>query len=247
LDAELLLSYVLKKPREFLLAHPETELAKAPFLMQLEEFLERRLKREPLAYITGQKEFYGRMFQVDKNVLIPRPESETIIELLRQLPLQKGSVLVDVGTGSGILAITAKLEMPALRVIATDISGSALELARKNARLLHADISFAVSNLLESTNISLLDVIVANLPYVDASWEVSPETAYEPNTALFAKDGGLFLIKRLIAQTIDKLCDNGSLFLEADPRQHDEIAAYASKYGLRLAAKDSFVFQFIKI
>ena len=243
LDAELLLAYVLKKPREYNLAHSEKVLT-PHITAQLDELLKRRGKREPIAYITGSKEFYGRNFIVTPDVLIPRPESEVIIEHIKKRSFVKGDVLIDVGTGSGSLAITAKLEAPDLAVVAVDNSLPALRIARKNARALQADIAFQTSDLFHDVMAPRATVVIANLPYVDTAWPVSPETAYEPQQALFAENNGLGLIEKLLVQLPNYLKKNGFLCLEADPRQHEKIIALARPYGLVLQEIEDFVLSF---
>src|SRR5206468_4895380 len=125
--------------------------------------------------------------------------------------------LVDVGTGTGCLGITAKLELPELDVTLTDISNHALQLAKENAASLHADVHYLKLNLLHGYT-SPIDIVLANLPYVDKDWKVSPDTAAEPQDALFAPDNGLALIFRLIQQASTLVTVKGYLLLESDPR-----------------------------
>ncbi len=237
LDAEIILAHTLRKSRTYLHAHDDEHLT----LHQQEiadARLQLRLDRTPVAYIVGHKEFYGRLFRVNPATLIPRPESETIIafikELTSQQPLtlhQSAPRLVDVGTGSGCLGITAKLEAPELDVTLVDISRHALTVAEQNARSLGAQVTLLKSDLLLSYPFAA-DFIVANLPYVDPSWERSPETDHEPALALFADHDGLALINTLLEQTPSHLSSGGALLLEADPRQHQAIITLAKKYGL---------------
>jgi release factor glutamine methyltransferase len=193
-----------------------------------------RAERTPIAYIVGHKEFYGRLFRVTPATLIPRPESETIITTLREIIGQKKfsgqQQLVDVGTGSGCLGITAKLEFPQLHTTLLDVSQHALTVARKNAEKLDTDVTLLRSDLLESYT-SIAQFIVANLPYVDPSWQRSPETDHEPSLALFAEDNGLRLIKKLLKQAPACLAQGGHLILEADERQHAEIIHAAQQEG----------------
>ncbi len=240
LDAELLLSAVLYKPREYILAHGEEELS-SDKLLQANKWLERRIKREPIAYILGHKEFYGRDFIVSPSVLIPRPESEAMIDILKEL---QPDTIVDIGTGSGCLAISAKLEIPESRVIATDISEDALQIARQNASGMNAEITFVVSDLLSGIKIINSNkpvTIMANLPYVDNSWSISPETKFEPSVALFAEDDGLKLIKKLILQAKKKLRTSDNILLEADTRQHERMNKYAKKHDFRLEKAEGFI------
>lgn len=236
LDAELILAHTLRKPRTFLHAYGETELTSRQIEIA-DARLYLRLDRTPLAYIIGHKEFYGRPFKVTPATLIPRPESEDFLAVLSNiLPNTKALLtdapkqLLDVGTGSGILGITVKLEHPELDVTLIDISRHALNIARTNAVSLDAEVHILESDLLSKYDL-VADIIFANLPYVDTEWERSPETNQEPPEALFAKDGGLYLIKKLIEQTKSKLQSKGYLVLEADPRQHEEIMRFARLYG----------------
>lgn len=236
LDAELILAHTLRKPKTFLHAHGDEAVSE-----RREEIadsrLQLRLDRVPLAYIIGHKEFYGRRFKVTPAVLIPRPESEAMIEVLKEIIPNTAALLgdikrlVDVGTGSGSLGITAKLEFPELDVTLTDISRHALTVARSNAEALQADVTLLKSNLL-ANYIFIPDIILANLPYVDESWERSPETEHEPSEALFARDGGLALIKTLLIEASERLPQHGLLLLEADPEQHTRIITDAKKQGL---------------
>lgn len=237
LDAELILSHTLRKGRTYLHMYRDEEIP--PRLEEIANSrLALRLDRVPLAYITGHKEFYGRRFIVNPSVLIPRPESETIIEILKELlPNTKAlpghtKRLVDIGTGSGCLGITAKLEFPELEVTLTDISRHALTVAKKNAEALHAEVILLRSNLLTDYLLQP-DIILANLPYVDESWERSPETNYEPALALFARSGGLGLINKLLVQASEALPRDGLLLLEADPEQHNAIQTRARNLGMR--------------
>ncbi len=259
LDAEVLLAYVLNKPKSWLIAHGD-EVIEEKRISQMKALVERRLQREPIAYIIGAKEFYGRDFSVTLDVLTPRPETEDLIDLclkyskktvnMQNLYLEKGEPfsdrkktsyrIIDVGTGSGCVGITLKLEMPEATVVLTDISTAALAVARKNAKKLDADVIINEGNLLDEYNEAqdskskiYFDFIVANLPYVDKSWEVSPETVFEPQLALFAEDGGLVLIKKLISQSQYLLKPGGFLALEADPEQHHSISEYAQENGFR--------------
>ncbi len=251
LDAEIILAHTVRKSRTYLHAHDDEQLT--PRQHEIAEArLQLRLDRTPIAYIVGHKEFYGRLFKVTPATLIPRPESETIIEILQeQLPknislLQESKRLIDVGTGSGCLGISAKLEFPELDVTISDISRHALNVAQENARQLDADITILQSNLLLQYPL-IADYIVANLPYVDTEWERSPETNYEPSLALFAKSSGLELIYKLIEECDSHLSKNGLLILEADPRQHQAIIEKAKSHGLTLGEIRGFIVYFTKV
>lgn len=238
LDAQVLAARALGHDKSRLLAHGEQSIA-PPTLSALEQLVARRTAREPLAYLIGQQEFYGRPFVVTPAVLIPRPETEALIEQIKSLPLPATASLVDVGTGSGAIAITAALELPNLQVQAVDISREALKIADQNATGLGASVAFTLSDLLEQKH-ERYNVIVANLPYVDRAWQRSPETQYEPALALFADHDGLSLINKLIAQAPQKLLPSGFLLLEADPRQHSAISLTAERHGFTLYAVQDF-------
>lgn len=237
LDAELLLAHTLRQPRTWLHGHGDFTLS-ARMNEIANARLDLRLDRVPVAYIIGHKEFYGRRFKVTTSTLIPRPESESLIELLKNALPKNESILkerprrlVDVGTGSGVLGITAKLEHPELEVMLTDISRHALKVAAENAEKLHAEVGTIKTSLLVDYPF-VADIIVANLPYVNPEWERSPETDHEPATALFAEKNGLALIFELLLQTKTKLVNGGRLILEADPEQHADIIKEAIKNGL---------------
>ena len=251
LDAELILAHTLRKPRNYLHAHPEEELSDRAIEISNAR-LDLRLERVPVAYIIGHKEFYGHQFSVTTSTLIPRPESEALIELLKTVVPRNLSLLgenlrlVDVGTGSGILGITAKLLYPELNVTLTDVSRHALKVAEKNAKNHHVEVATLHSNLLANFPFAA-NIIISNLPYVDKEWERSPETDHEPAQALFAANNGKALIFELLVQTKDKLVSGGALILEADPEQHPAIIAEAKKYALLLKAQDGYGLLFEKI
>lgn len=233
LDAELILANTLRKARTYLHAHLDETID--PRRQDIADArLSLRLDRVPLAYILGYKEFYGRNFTVTPAVLIPRPESEDIISLLLEMTTNDiaPKTLIDIGTGSGCLGITAKLERPNLLVTLSDTSGKALAIAEKNAANLQADVFIQKQSLL-SGNVQRLDYILANLPYVDKEWEVSPELRHEPDEALYARRGGLALIEELLKQA-PQHCNPGALvFIEADPVQHPAIISLAGSLSLR--------------
>jgi release factor glutamine methyltransferase len=246
LDTEIILAHTLRQNRTYLHAHDD-EILSARHREIADARLQLRLDRTPVAYIVGHKEFYGRLFRVNPSTLIPRPESETIITILKELTAQSSLSLdptprrlVDVGTGTGCLGITAKLEIPELAVTLLDISRHALKVAETNASSLHADVMLTRSDLLLAYPLHA-DYIVANLPYVDPEWERSPETKYEPALALFADDQGLALINKLIEQAPATLTPGGHLLLEADPRQHDAIIKTAKSHQLSLRDVRDFI------
>jgi len=251
LDAEILLATAISvesgKPtdRAKLHAISNTELD-TETLELAASLLERRKNREPLAYIIEKKEFYGRDFAITSAVLVPRPETETIIEIVKLLPL-KSPRIADVGTGSGVIGITLALEIPDAKVTLGDISSSAYEVASYNMRILGVGGKLVQSNLLKDF-FSTYDLIIANLPYLDRSWDASPELAFEPERALYASDEGLFYIKKLLLEAKNKLAKNGLVILEADPRQHQKIITFArrNEYEHRLTKGLILVFSLAK-
>jgi len=245
LDAELILGHTIREPRTYLHAHGDEEIDD-----RREDIanarLELRLEHTPVAYIIGHKEFYGRRFKTTPAALIPRPESETIIELLKDLIPKNLSLLpekprlVDVGTGTGCLGITAKLEWPELDVTLTDTDQHALNLAKENAALLHADVAFLKNDLLRGYGLPI-DIIIANLPYVSRDWEVSPDTFAEPQQALYADNGGLALIKQLLEQASVQLRAGGHIVLESDLKQQSDIVTAALSLGFTHLRTEGFV------
>ncbi len=250
LDAEILLAFAIDKDRTYLHAYPEKTI-QSDKLDSTNRYIKQRINRIPIAYIVGMKEFYGRNFIVDNNTLIPRPESESLIELLNEILLSTNynlstTKLLDVGTGSGCLGITAKLELPDLDVTLSDISKEALSVAKTNAKLLSADVKTVQSNLFSNID-TKFDIIIANLPYVDITWQASPEIRHEPDLALFAEDDGLMLIKKMIVQSTNYLSPNGLIILESDPRQHQTIIDFALQKSFILDRKSGFILSFISL
>ncbi len=236
LDAELILAHTLRKSRTYLHAHGDETLNE-----RHQEIADARLRlregRVPLAYIVGHKEFYGRLFKVTPATLVPRPESETIIDLLKKyvtneqfLNYRTPLKLVDVGTGSGCLGVTAKLEIPNLEVTLTDIDRYTLNVASENATHLKAAVHCVKSNLLDKYH-ETADFILANLPYVDSNWQVSKETKYEPSSSLFSTDQGLGLTLKLLRSARNHISKNGIIIIETDLRQHDTLISKAAQLG----------------
>lgn len=242
LDAEIILAHTLRKSRTYLHAHGDDPLDSRQHDIA-DARLQLRLDRTPIAYIIGHKEFYGRTFRVSPSVLIPRPESEAMIILLKEYAKTHAvRELVDVGTGSGCLGITAKLELPSTHVTLIDVSRHALKVAESNAVHLHAEVQLIKGSLLREYPL-VADIILANLPYVDPEWERSPETDHEPKEALFAADHGLALIRELLQQAPAHLSAEGSLFIEADETQHSTIIQLGMGVGLSHAQTHGLIIQ----
>lgn len=201
LDAELLLADALGATRTALHLRPERILTAAES-DRFAQLLARRRAREPVAYLLGRKGFRRIELQVDARVLVPRPETELLVEVALALP--RGARVADVGTGSGAVALALKHERPDLRVVATDISADALAVARANARALALDVAFAHGDLLDPVD-GPLDAVLSNPPYVpDGDRDaLAPEVAvHEPALALFAGPDGLDVYRRLVAAAV---------------------------------------------
>jgi release factor glutamine methyltransferase len=195
LDAELLLGEVLGLDRGRLVVEAPMAVDKAS-LERFDALVARREAREPVAYILGRKEFRRITLCVDRRVLVPRPETEVLVEVGLSLP--SGARVVDVGTGSGAVALALKDERPDLRVLGADLSADALAVARSNAHRLNLDVELVQADLLEGLA-GPFDAVLGNLPYVPDEVELAPEISrYEPPGALFAGPDGLDPIRRLV-------------------------------------------------
>lgn len=224
LDSLILLEHVQKVPRESLIAQPEFELGNES-IVELRNLVDRRAKHEPVAYLTGHKEFYGLEFEVNKNVLVPRPETEKMVEYIIGSTKPKDMVL-DVGTGSGAIAVALKKTAAGLEVSASEVSHSALAVARKNASKHDVFIGFVESDLFDNIGKhKKFDVIAANLPYVplDKITE-QPSLKHEPALALFPDDSrGLSIYERFFRAVNNFVKDSGYVIVEHDPDQLEDI------------------------
>jgi len=234
IEAEVLLRYALDLDRGSLLRLLVEPISSTEALA-IEGALLRRFQGEPTAYITGRREFYGLDFTVTPAVLIPRPETEMLVEAVIQVASNAGDLtIVDVGTGSGGIAVSLATALPKAQVYATDLSFDALQVARKNAQR-HAvahRIAFRRGDLLEPLD-TTLDVIVANLPYVtEPDWrQLSREIReHEPRLALASGDDGLDAIRALLRQAPRYLRPDGSIFLEFGIGQSEAIEALGREH-----------------
>ncbi|MGA2878347.1 MAG: peptide chain release factor N(5)-glutamine methyltransferase [Bryobacteraceae bacterium] len=225
LTAEVLLTHALQRERSYLYAHPEEQLSEIAWI-HYGRYLHERMKGKPTQYITGHQEFYGRDFRVTPDVLIPRPETEHLVEAA-MARIQPRDVVVDVGTGSGAIAISLALETTA-RVFATDISTTALTVAQANAQQLSAHVGFLACDLVDAFRDHSINVLVSNPPYVPRTDQPSLQREvrdYEPHVALFAGPTGLEVYEKLIAAAARVLRPHGWLLLELGYNSLDPVRA----------------------
>lgn len=245
LDAEVLLAHVLGLGRAALYAHLEAPVA-ADAAARCDALLGRRARREPVAYLIGEQEFWSLPFAVTPDVLIPRPETELLVErglAMVRSPRAPGEgmphpAILDIGTGSGCVAVAVAHELPDARVTAVDISAAALAVARRNAERhgVAARIAFIESDVYAALPAgATFDLILANPPYLAPGDVVSPEVAFEPQSALLAGADGLDVIRRLIAGAAAHLRPGGRLLMELGAGQADAVLALAAAAGLTAA------------
>jgi release factor glutamine methyltransferase len=235
LDADVLLADALSVSKEALVAHPEVELTAAEAL-RYGTLIERRAAGVPVAYLRGFKEFYGLRFAVDERVLVPRPDTEILVDAVRSYAAGRPLTVVDVGTGSGAIAIALAVSEPQLRVIAIDVSPDALAVARANAAAHGARIDLRAGDLLAPIT-EPVDVIAANLPYLreadlDDLTGDRTSLAHEPRLATVAGADGLSLVRRTIADLSRVLVPDGAAFFECDPPQVAAVSALLTPLGL---------------
>jgi len=238
MDAEVLLSDALGKSSAWLHAHYD-EVINATVLKQLGLQVQRRARHEPLAYIRRKQEFYGRDFAVNKCVLVPRPESETMIELALKHGDQ-AKTIADVGSGSGALGITLALELNLPLVDFYDIDANTLEVAKINARSYQIDGGFNVSDLLSTSTIRY-DTVLANLPYVPNSHTINNAAMIEPAIAIFGGEDGLDLYRKLFEQLSTFTWKPQIVCTESLPFQHEELEKIAAEYKFKQINKSDFV------
>ncbi|MDH3847350.1 MAG: peptide chain release factor N(5)-glutamine methyltransferase [Gammaproteobacteria bacterium] len=226
LDAELLLARVIDVPRSYLFAHPEEPLD-AHTVDRFRAVLDRRLAGEPMAYITGIREFWSLELMVTPATLVPRPETELLVDLaLREIPRRADWGILDLGTGSGAIAIAIAKERPLSRVTATDVSAEALEVARQNARQLEIpNIEFLSGDWTGPVQGRTFNVVVSNPPYVRSDDEALDALHCEPRSALSAGEDGLDAIRILARDCRALLEPGGVLLIEHGAEQRDGVAA----------------------
>ena len=260
LDCLVLLADDLGKDKSWVLAHPEHEL-QIEQIEKLNTKIVQRAQHTPLAYIRGKTEFYGREFTVNEHVLVPRPESETMIDILKKLaaksttigqdwlrlPLDDdpddtnhiGTSIADVGSGSGCLGITAALELGLKRVEFYDIDPTTFTIAKANARQHKIHGQYYQSDLLE--HVEPHDIILANLPYVPDKYTINQAAGHEPRLALFGGADGLDLYRKMFAQLAGKPWRPWYILTEALPEQHSGLATIAKAAGYSLETTDDFI------
>lgn len=234
-DARLVLAHLLKTTKERLIMHPELEVApevKAAYL----EALEKISRGCPVAYVTGVREFYGRPFAVTPDVLVPRPDTETLVEEAIALIKHEGAkIVLDLGTGSGIIAVTLALEAPETTVTATDESPAALAVARGNAQRLGARVSFFEGSwfdaLAQEGAPQSFNLIVSNPPYIDPADSHMAALSFEPRGALTDEVDGLQDLRAIIERAPQHLAAGGVLLLEHGYDQGEAVRAMLSAAG----------------
>jgi release factor glutamine methyltransferase len=234
-EAALLLGRVLGLSEAQILARGDETLAPAA-VARFRRLLEARLAGEPVAYLLAEREFYGRVFAVDRRVLIPRPETEHVVEAALGLGLPPAPRILDVGTGSGCLAITLALELPGARVVASDLSPAALALAAANARRLGAaaQVSLVAADLLAACSVEPFDLVVSNPPYIDlAEAPALPREVcnFEPHLALFSPGRGDSTLARLLAEC-GGLRPGAAVIVEIGFGQQQAVRGHAAAAGL---------------
>lgn len=238
LDAQLLLLHALGRAcdeRAWLLAHDADSLPEAA-RMEFIRFCERRVAGEPLAYIAGRKAFFGLDLKVDPRVLVPRPETETLVDwALEVLRDRQRPRVIELGTGSGAIAIAIKRELPDAQIMATDSSAGALEMAAANAHDLNVDISFRRTSWLDGIE-QRFELIVSNPPYIAARDEHLAALAHEPQGALVAGLDGLDGLRAIIGQAPAHLDAGGWLLLEHGYDQADAVRGLLAGAGFRTIA-----------
>jgi len=226
-DAEVLLAHVLRCGQAALLTHPE-RLLSPDESDQLESFLKRRLASEPMQYITGSQEFFGLLFEVTPDVLIPRPETEHLVEAALEHIGGEAVRILDVGTGSGAIAVSLAHARPRSHVTAVDLSPAALEVARRNAQW-HGvldRVTLLQSNLLAAVDGADFDAVVSNPPYIAEGEVLELQVSnYEPQSALYAGPTGLEVYERLIPEARKLLKPGGWLLLEIGFGQQPAVEA----------------------
>ncbi|MEN6371550.1 MAG: peptide chain release factor N(5)-glutamine methyltransferase [Armatimonadota bacterium] len=239
LDAEVLMAHVVGSPRVYVITHQDRVLTEDE-LCRYRNFTARRAKREPLAYITGKKEFWALSFDVTSAVLVPRPETETLVETaLSTLRERENPLIADIGVGSGIIAVSLAVELPDAVVYATEISSGAVEIARRNALKHQVEVRVDIleGDLLDPLPEKVkgkLDAVVSNPPYIPSEEidHLQPEiTGYEPRGALDGGPDGMDYHRRILESSREWLKPGGWVHMEIGKGQGEAVSAYARELG----------------
>lgn len=237
LDAEVLLAHCLGVERYRLVVDADRPLDPAAF-RAARRLIRRRCAREPVAYIVGSKEFYSLDFQVTRDVLIPRPETELLVDMALY-HARPGAALLDLGTGSGAIAVSLARNRPDLKIYASDISPAALRVAKRNCRRIAGPraVTFRAGDLFASFSDRRFDVIVSNPPYVDPALGPSlrREISFEPRIALFAEDRGRCVLTRIVASAGSHLTPDGVLLLEIGHDMREFIVEAGGRAGFEVS------------
>jgi release factor glutamine methyltransferase len=252
LDAQLLMAHTLRRDRTWVLAHDDEALTPHQ-AADFEAFISRRSEHIPVVHLTGTREFYDLDMEITPDVLTPRIETEQMVDwAIKYAP--QSSRLIDIGTGSGAIAIAIAKHRPDLHITATDISERELAVARRNAKKHGVKLDFVVSDLwsqIPSSDLdrkpattSGFDTIVTNLPYLRTDADLMPEVRKEPAVALFGGPDGLDLYRRFLAGLPQHLNPGGHLFTECDPWQHEDLLRVAAQYHLAPIEQGYFILGF---
>ena len=247
LDCMLILCHVLGVDKTYILTHPEQSIDPS-VLLKLTGAIKRRQTHEPIAYITGSTEFYGRQFSIDGNVLVPRPESEDIITLVKELYLYtpRPQRIIDVGCGSGILGITAALETKSPSIL-IDIDSLCVAVTQKNIERYNLAATVIQSDLLQRIDPKQLQdsCVIANLPYVPVNFAINQAARHEPHKALFAGHDGLDIYQQLFHQLGNMECRPRAVICESLQFQHNALAQLANQQSFTLVQTEGLIQLFI--
>lgn len=241
LDCLILLEDVLEIDRAVLLAYPERTISSAK-LVVLNKLVAQRKNHLPLAYIRGKVMFYGHEFLVNEHVLTPRPETETMVQLVKKI-VQPGIIVADIGTGSGCIGITIALEMPNANVYLFDIDQAALKVAQKNAEALHVRVHIRQQDLLQNLDVPC-DVLTANLPYVPEDYPINEAARHEPRHALFSGSDGLDHYRTFWKGLIKLPCKPAHILTESLGQQHVPLQILAGLAGYRETERKGLIQHF---
>lgn len=237
MEAEILLSHALNKTRDYLYTHSETQIS-IEQQKQFFDLLNRRLKREPLSYILQQQAFWDIELHLTKEVLIPRSDTELLIEIIvNNYSQQKELQIADLGTGSGAIALSLAKQSKKWQISATDISVSALHVAKQNAKKLHIEnVQFYLGNWCEALPVQLFDIIVCNPPYIAKNDPhlMQPELKYEPQLALLGGEKGLDAIIAIIDKAGNYLHEEGMLLIEHGYNQAEDVRKIFADAGFKI-------------